>query len=174
MGRYYNGVRQTPQVPASDGGAGGAGVAVVPQYGVTLPSNPSEGQIFELLKKVQISEAYVEEIDRTGVLLAGDWGNRSVGILTLEDSTGLHIPFDSVIDAVHFRRLLPGDKILGVAEGVADFLVTLEQAMTWESDSRTLFSPSAGGYSHTGSIVGDTRYTLFALRINRYLKRKRC
>ena len=167
MGRYFNGVLQNVSgTPASDGAAG----AVVPQYGVTLPSDPSEGQIFELLKRAQIFEAYVETVDRTGESDADDFGFRSVGIFTFEGSTGLHIGFDSVIASVNFRSLLPGDKILATAEGATDTVITLEQAMTWESDSQTLFSPSAGGYSHTGSIVDDVRYTLYALRVNRYFE----
>ena len=161
VGGYYG-----QQQQSGGGGAGGA----VPQYGGTLPSNPTEGQLFELLKQTQLTEAFTEKIDRTGENTAADFGNRSIGILTLESSTGLHIPFDSVLDAIHFRGLQPNDKIIAKADGHTDTIITLSQPMTWESDSGTLFSPSAGGYSHTGSIVDDVRYTLYAIRVNRYFE----
>ena len=163
MSDYVNGVLQNAAVPGNNDAQG-----LTPLYGVTLPSNPTEGQIFELLKRTQVTQVFTQKIDRTGENTAADFGNRSVGIFTLHGSTGLHIPFDSVLDAIHFRGLQPNDQIIATADGQTDAVITLSQAMTWESDSGTLFSPSAGGYSHTGSIVDDVRYTLYAIRVNRY------
>lgn len=164
LGGIVGGLFNTQNTPQND--AGGA----VPQYGVTLPSNPTEGQLFELLKQTQINEAFTQKIERTGENAAADFGNRSIGICTLQGSTGLHIPFDSVLEAIHYRGLQPNDKIIATAEGQTDTVITLSQPMTWESDSGTLFSPSAGGYAHTGSIVDDIRYTLYAIRVDRYFE----